>query len=267
MFIDTHCHLNMIVKKGFDTPLTQNHFLMIEHILKQARKEGVEKIITIGTSIIESQNSIFIAKRFEKVFAVVGLHPCDCTTDWQKDFLEIEKLVKKKESNKIVGIGETGLDFFHKPFNKQRQIDAFKAHIELALQNDLSIVVHVRESGQEVLQILDEYKNEIKGVIHCFMHKKDFANIVLQWGFYVGLNAPITYPKNQWFCDFIPDIPLDKILLETDSPFLPPQQFRGKQNLPSYIPIFAKVIADLKGIELSGLEKVTTLNAEKLFGI
>ncbi len=267
MFVDTHCHLNMIVKKEVDAPLTQDHFLLIGSVVKEAQEAGVGKIITIGTSLSESINSIQIAKRFESVFAVVGIHPCDCTSEWRRDFEQIKELVKNKKATKIVGIGETGLDFFHKPFFRQRQLDAFSAHIELALQNDLPLVVHVRESSEEVLTVLEEYKKELKGVIHCFSQDKSFADTVLEWGFYLGINAPITYPKNQEFRDLVALLPLEKILLETDAPFLPPQQFRGKQNRPAYVAVFAQTIADIKGVELSEVERITTLNVEKLFGI
>ena len=267
MFVDTHCHLNMIIKKDSDKFVTHGQVLEIAKVVNRAKKKGVIKIITIGTSLIESQNSIIIAKKISNVFSVIGIHPCDCASEWKSDFLQIQKLVKQKEKNKIVGIGETGLDFFHKPFNKQRQVYAFRAHIELAIEHDLPIVVHVRDSGQEVLRVLEEYKNEVKGVIHCFIHKKDFADIVLDWGLYIGLGGPVSYPKNDWFRDIIPSFDINRILLETDAPFLPPQELRGKQNLPEYIPLFAKVIADLKGIELSELGEITTANAEKLFSI
>ena len=267
MFVDTHCHLNMMVEKEPDVKITQEHLLMLENIVDSAKKTGVEKIITIGTSLVESFNSVQIAKHFDGVFACAGIHPCDCCQLWKKDFIEIENLIKNKKENKIVAVGETGLDFYHKPFFKQRQIDAFKAHIELSLKYNLPVVVHVRNSGDEVVRVLEEYKNEVKGVIHCFSQDKNFADIVLGWGMYIGINAPITYPKNEDFRGIVAQIPLKRILLETDAPFLPPQQFRGKQNSPAYIPIFAQVIADLHGVELQHVEQITTLNAEKLFGI
>ena len=267
MFVDTHCHLNMIVKKEWDAKLKEKDFEKIKEVIKEAKKNKVEKIITVGTNVIESLNSIEIAKRFEGVFACIGIHPCDCKTSWKDDFLKIKELIQNKKDNKIVAIGETGLDFYHKPYDKQRQQDAFNAHIELALENDLPVVIHVRDSAKDILDVLKPYKNKLNGVIHCFMQDKNFADKVLDWGFYLGINAPITYPKNEWFRDLIVELPLDRILLETDAPFLPPQELRGKQNLPSYIPIFAKVLADLKNIDLLELEKITTNNVKKLFGI
>jgi TatD DNase family protein len=268
MFIDTHCHLNMIVKGEFNTPLSEENFLMIDQVLQNAHKRGVEKIITIGSSgLVDTNDAIKISQRFKNVFAAIGFHPCECVGDWKKEFLEIKKLVQESEKNKIVGIGETGLDFYHKPFDMQKQIDAFKAHIELALQVNLPLVFHVRNANEEFLTVVEEYKKEIKGVLHCFSHPKDFADTILSWGLFVGIDAPITYPKNVEFREIVKQISLEKILLETDAPFLPPQQFRGKQNLPEYIPLFAQTVADIKQISLDEVEKVTTQNAQARFGI
>lgn len=267
MFIDTHCHLNLIAKKKFDVSLTQVQIDELKKTLDDAKNVGVNIVLTVGTSVIESNNCVAIAANYDNVYAVVGIHPCDCTVDWEKDFDEITKLVAGKKENKIVAIGETGLDFYHKPYHEKRQILAFEKHIELAIKNDLSLVVHVRESANSAFDILKNYKNSAKGVIHCFSEEKEFAKKFLDLGFYLGLNAPVTYPKNKSFRDVVKYIPLDRILLETDAPFLPPQQFRGKVNLPEYIPLFAKVIADLKNIDISELEEATTINAKKLFRI
>ncbi|MCK4651063.1 TatD family hydrolase [Candidatus Babeliales bacterium] len=269
MFIDTHCHLNMIVKEQPDKFLDENHFLMISNVIKEAREKDVGKIITIGTSVIESINSVEIAKRFDEVFAAVGIHPCDCKEDWRSDFERIKDLVKEKKKNNIIAIGETGLDFFHRPFHKQRQFDAFRTHIDLAIEHDLPLVMHVRHAADEVLTILQEYTNivNVRGVMHSFLQDKDFANTILKWGMYFGIGATITYPKNNDLRDLVSKLPLEKILLETDAPFLPPQQLRGKKNLPSYIPIFSKTVAELKNIDISLLEKVTTDNATRLFSL
>jgi len=268
MFVDTHCHLNMLVKKEFDTLLTKEQLEAVAAFIQEAADAGVGKIINIGTSLPESINSVEIAKRYPSVFATVGLHPCDCTEGWYEDFKAITQLVKNKETNKIIGIGEVGLDFYHKPFFKQRQEDAFKAHIELAIEHRLPLSIHVRDAGDELLQVIEPYVKDITGaVIHCFSQKQDFADIVMGWGFYVGIDAPIAYPKNEWLREVVKNIPLSHIIFETDSPFLPPQQFRGKQNRPAYIPIFAATVAELKGVSLAVVQDVTTANVKKLFGI
>ncbi|MBD3272937.1 YchF/TatD family DNA exonuclease [Candidatus Dependentiae bacterium] len=267
MFIDTHCHLNLIAKKKFDVLITEDQINNLKFVIEDAKIVGVESIITIGTSVQESNNCVMISNKFDNVYAVIGIHPCDCSDDWENDFKKIIEIVINKIKNKVVGIGETGLDFYHKPFDKKRQILAFKKHIELSIENELPIVVHVRESAQNVFEVLNEYKNKLKGVIHCFSQNKEFAKKFLDLGFYLGLNAPVTYPKNKIFREVVKYIPLDRILLETDAPFLPPQEFRGKINLPEYIPLFAKTIAELKNVGISELGKITTHNAKKLFKI
>ncbi len=267
MFVDTHCHINMMVKKDFDVLLSAEQLALAGTIVKQANDVGVLIIINVGTSVNESLNSVLLAKTYYHVFATVGLHPCDCSDSWKQDFEQIKKLAQNKEENKIVAIGEIGLDFYHKPFDAQRQKDAFKAQIELSLECNLPLSIHVREAGDETLRILEEYVREIKGaVIHCFSQPSDFAEIVLGWGFYLGIDAPVGYPKSIALREIVTTTPLDRIILETDAPFLPPQEFRGKQNSPVFLPRFAPIIAELKNISLEEVESVTTANACSLFG-
>ena len=268
MFVDTHCHLNIMTKKDFDVPLRDEHFPQIKNIIDQAAAAGVTKIVNVGTSLQESINSVEIAKRFDPVVATVGLHPCDCTPDWRKDIEGLKKLLEHKQENKIVGIGEVGLDFFHKPFDAQRQKDAFKAQIELSLEHELALVIHVREAGDELLRVLEEYAKDIKrAVIHCFCQSQDFADQVIEWGFYLGIDAPITYPKNELLRSVVKNVPLENLVLETDAPFLPPQKLRGKGNSPAYIPMFTPLIADIKGVSVDDVARVTTANALKLFSL
>ena len=268
MFVDTHCHLNIMVKKEFDTLLSEEHFPIAHEIIAQARDAGVTQIVNVGTSLPESQNCVALAQRFPEVVATVGLHPCDCTPTWRKDFEEIAKLAKQHKGTAVVGIGEVGLDFYHKPFDKQRQTDAFKAQIELCLELDLALVVHVRDAGDELLKVLEPYAKDIKrGVIHCFSQDQSFADVVLDWGFYLGIDGPVTYPKNEQLRAIVRSTPLEQLVLETDAPFLPPQQYRGKKNSPAYIPLFASLIAELKGVTLEHVAQVTTHNAQRLFSL
>ncbi|MFH1644132.1 MAG: TatD family hydrolase [bacterium] len=265
MFVDTHCHLNMMVKKDFDTPLKNENFERIGQILKESGKVGVKYLINVGTSVVESLNTIKIAKKFNNVFAAIGIHPCDLTPNWLEDVKKIEEWIINKRDNKIVAVGETGLDFFHKPFDKRRQIEAFKFHVELALKYDLLVVIHMREATDETLKIVEECTGKLRGVFHCFSDGVDIASLVTKWGFYVGIDGHVTYPKNEKLREVVESVSLDKILLETDAPFLPPQQFRGKQNSPAYIPLFADLIAEIKKISVDELADATTQNAKKLF--
>lgn len=266
MFVDTHCHIGMMVLDQADQILTEKHFALIDEIIAATQQEHVDIMINIGASVIETNNSLALAKRYQQIFATVGIHPCDCSNTWLQDLKNMEIFLKEKEKCKIVGIGESGLDFYHKPFNKSRQEDAFKVHIELAMAYNLPVVVHAREASDEVLKLLEPYvKQGLRGVLHCFSHSLYVAQQVLAWGFYIGIDGHITYPKNNELREIIKQVPHDRLLLETDAPFLPPQQFRGKRNSPVYIPLIAKYIADLCEIAVEKLERQTTANAFSLF--
>ncbi len=267
MFVDTHCHLNMMVSKKIDALLDNEHFLLIGKVVEEANETKVTKIINVGTSVSETLNSVKIASLYENIFASTAIHPCDCTTEWRENFKEIEKLAKEKVKNKIVAIGETGLDFYHKPFDRRRQEDAFRLHIDLALKLNLPLVIHIRDAIDETLKILEEYSGELRGVAHCFVHDKKTAALLVECGFHLGIGGPITYPKNEYLRNVVLDIPLEKILLESDSPFLPPQKFRGQRNHPKYIPFIAQTISEIKGVSIDNVALVTTRNAERLFEI
>lgn len=278
MFIDTHAHLNILVDKEIDELLQSHHLDLIKPYVDRANAAGVAKLINVGTSLNESRNCVAIARANKNVYATLGIHPCDVKADtWRNDIEEFKKLLQHKDENKIVGIGEIGLDYYHKPFDAELQRDAFIAQIELALEHTLPLSVHVRDivdgahqgslsaAADDLLKVLEPYRKEVRAVIHCFQQQRDFADVVLSWGFFLGIDAPITYPKNQWFRDMLKDLPVDRLVLETDTPFLPPQEFRGKQNVPAYLPLFAQVLADIKKISVQELASITTANAERLF--
>lgn len=269
MFFDSHCHLDMMVLKEENQLLQDEHFIALAPAIDAIRRAGVVGMINIGACLEGSKNSIALARYYKDVFASIGIHPCDCGDTWRDDIKALELFLQSIEENKIVGIGETGLDFFHKPFDKDRQVAAFKRQIELALQYKLPVIVHSRDASDETLAILQEYsKDGLCGVLHCYSHPAYVAEQVLSWGFYIGIGAYITYPKNEELRNIVKNaIPLDRLLLETDAPFLPPQQFRGKQNSPAYIPLFAHMIADLKGISSQVLAQNTIENVQNLFKI
>ncbi len=268
MLVDTHCHLNMMVKKEFDRLLTHNELEQANNIIKQANEVGVKTIINVGTSLPESQNCITLAQKYPHVWATVGLHPNDCTPAWRKDFESIKNWVKKKKENKIVGIGECGFDFHYPEYHVERQKDSFRAQIELSLEHDLALVVHTRDAKDETLKMLQEYKDDIKrGVIHCFSENQEFADLVTSWGFFIGLGGVITYPKNQYLRDVATHTPLEHIVLETDAPYLPPQIIRGKQNSPQYIAVIAHFLADIRCQPFEKIAEQTTKNANRLFNL
>ena len=268
MFIDTHCHINTMIKSTFDVALSAQEIENAKFIIDQAAANDVKIIINVGTSLIESTNCIELAKKYSAIYATVGIHPTDLPSDWQKELKTIASWIKEKEINKIVGIGETGLDLFHKEVPLQRQKDAFKGQIELSLENDLALVVHTRDAGQETLRALEEFKGQItRGIIHCFSEDQSFAQQVIEWNFVLGIGGTITYPKNLYLRDIVSNISLQDFVLETDAPFLPPQIIRGKQNHPLYIKTIAEYIAQLRDEKLEVIAEHTTKNAKRVFDI
>jgi len=268
MLIDTHGHINMMVKKKFDCPLDEEQFKNALSIVGESADAGVNIIINVGTSLIESKNCIALAKQSPNVYATVGIHPNDCTPAWQKNLEELKVLVKDKRTNKIVGIGECGLDKHYPNFNLPRQIDAFQAQIELALEHDLALVVHTRDASQETLRVIEPYRNDIeRGIIHCFSEGMDFAIQVIEWGFILGIGGTITYPKNDILREVVKSISLDDFILETDAPFLPIQAMRGKKNHPKYIKEIAEFIAATRMEPFKTIAEHTTTNAKRVFNI
>jgi len=268
MLTDTHCHLNIIAKEKFDVLLNEHDYLVIPSILSNAKQKKVNKIINVGTSLIESINCIEIAKNFDQNWATVGIHPNDLTENWQNDLKKMQTYLDHKVENKIIGIGECGLDFYYAGYNLNRQKDGFRAQIELALAYNLPLVVHTRVAPQETLRILEEYiKDGVTGVIHCFSEQADFARQVIDWGFVLGIGGIVTYPKNDYLRKIVSNINLNDFILETDSPYLPIQSMRGKTNYPEYIYDIALYISELRNCTFTQLAKATEDNVKKIFQI
>lgn len=269
--IDTHCHINCMIKENFDRLITINDFPHAAKIIDEAAQATVKKIINAGTSLIESINCVELAKSFDGCYAAVGIHPNDCTLKWNHDLKEIESLwfdarIPKHKNFKIVAIGECGIDRHYADYNLQRQKDAFKAQIELALTHALPLIVHTRDAGDETLRSLEEFKNNnLHGVIHCFSEDQPFADTALEFGFVLGIGGTITYPKNNELREICKKIALEKIILETDAPFLPIQSMRGKQNHPKYIAEIAHYLAELRNESFEKIAKTTTDTASRIF--
>lgn len=264
--IDTHCHINIIVKEKFDTVMTEQDFVSAAEIVHQAQQVGVNIIVNIGTSLIESINCVELAKRFRAVYAAVGIHPNDLKDNWRIDLKEIAAFLKDKKQNKIVAIGECGIDKHYEGYNLSLQQDGFKAQIELALENDLAIVVHTRDAGDETLRILENYKHDnMRGVIHCFSEDISFAFEAIELGFAVGIGGAVTYPKNDKLRSVVRAVGLEHIILETDAPYLPPQAIRGKKNSPEQIKAIAYYLEQLLEVPFEAVAAKTTENANKIF--
>ncbi|MDQ5940808.1 MAG: TatD DNase family protein [Candidatus Dependentiae bacterium] len=268
MMIDTHCHLNIMADKKPEELLRSEHFPAIEQFLREAAASNLSYLITVGTSIPESQNCVALAERYQLppiVKATIGVHPCDITQPIEEIIRELEAIISSPAGKCVVAIGEIGLDYYHQPYDKELQAQVFIAQLELAKKHRLPVVIHIRDAGVDALAILEKYKSDLCGVIHCFSLDLAAAERVISWGWYIGIDGPITYPKNHHLRFVVATVPLSGIMLETDAPFLPPQHLRGKRNSPANLGIIAQAIADARGVALVEVVTQTTKNAQALF--
>ncbi|MGB8468358.1 MAG: TatD family hydrolase [Candidatus Babeliales bacterium] len=265
MLIDTHCHINLMVKKEFDRALNALEIAHATDIIEAARVHDVTTILNVGTSVIESKNSVALAQAYKNVYAAIGIHPNDATEQWRADVQELHALVQEKEKNNIVAVGEIGFDKHYPDYNIQRQKDVFRAQVDMALASNLPILIHSRDATDETLYAIDEYsKQGLRGVVHCFSDPLPIAHEYITRNFLIGMGGTVTYPKNHALRTVATTVPLEKIVLETDAPYLPPQELRGKQNHPQYIQVIARFIAQLRGESYEHVAQVTTDNANGL---
>jgi len=273
MLIDTHCHINIMLRgyktKSAYTNITSEENQQINNIVQQAYDLDTQRIINVGTNLIESVTCIEIAKLYKNCYAIVGIHPNDLTENWKQEFEEIASLVTKKSENKIIGIGECGIDMHYENYNLIRQQDAFKAHIELALEHNLALSIHSRDAAEETFKIIDEYAKEsnFKGIMHCYAYDQGYATQAIDFNLVLGIGGTVTYPKNEILRSIVQSVQLEDIVLETDAPFLPPQIMRGQQNSPANIKIIAEYIAQLRQTSYENIAHTTTATVERLFNL
>ena len=250
--IDSHCHLD-------HEPLFNN----LNEVIKRSKEVGIKKILTICTTIKSFKIIEEILKTDEIIFGTFGIHPHET----EKNNVNKNIIIKNINNNtKLIGIGETGLDFYYNNSNKQKQIESFKEHIESAIETKIPIIVHSRSSEKETFDILNEYKNyNPKILMHCFTGSYAFFKKMDTLNAIFSASGIITFKNSLDLQNTFSKIPTDKLLVETDSPFLAPIPMRGKKNEPSYIKYTIKKLADLKSITENEMINLTTNNFNKLF--
>lgn len=252
-FFDSHAHYN-------DERFEENR----DELIKEIYSEGITKIINAGYSLESSKKAMEIAKDYEFMYTTAGISPNDID-DFKEDYLkEIEELAKNK---KVVAIGEIGLDYHWNTENKDLQKQVFISQIEIANKLELPIVIHTREAIYDTLEILKNNKCNKNGVFHCCPLNIDLVREGLKLGFYISLAGPITFKNSKNADEIIKMIPLDRILIETDSPYLSPEPLRGKRNDSRNVKYMAQKIADVKGISLEEVSRTTYNNAKNIFEI
>lgn len=252
MLIDSHAHLDM---KRFDFDRGQ--------VVERALSANVGYIITVGIDISSSRNAIKLTKTYPSVFASIGIHPHNAD-NVNKDDLEQLSLMAKQE--KIVAIGETGLDFYRNRSSREKQKKLFEQQLEIAVSLDLPVVIHDRQAHTETAKVLSAFRrNRLTGMIHCFSGDWNLAKTFIDMGYYISISGTVTFRNARQIQDVVKRVPLNRMLIETDAPFLAPSFYRGKRNEPSYINYTAKEVADLRGISFEEVAHHTTKNACQLF--
>lgn len=251
MYIDTHCHLDF-----------ENFNKDRESVVQRSIKNKINSIITIGTNVETSLQSIDLSKKFATVFAAVGIHPNDAANANQKS---VQQIFEMSSEPKVVAIGEIGLDYYRDYTPAEIQKELFRTQLKIAREKNLPVIIHNRKAHADVYDILVEEKStDLQGVMHSFDGDMNFLDSVLSYNFYVSFTGVITF-KNANYDELIKRVPLENLLLETDSPFLTPVPFRGKRNEPSYVTYIAKKISEVKEIPIEELGQITSDNANKLF--
>ncbi|MFH1648627.1 MAG: TatD family hydrolase [Patescibacteria group bacterium] len=259
MLIDSHCH---IPHKKYDmTP---------EEVVLDAKKAGVTKFISIGTSIGETELVVKTASQFPNVYPTVGIYPHEdkgrSLSDLEKDFRKVLSKCKKD----IVGIGECGIDISNWENGRKidEQIEIFEMQINIAKETSLPLIVHNRKGDQQVLKLLEKHKGiKLRGVVHCFDSDWDFAQKILDLGFYISFSGLITYPNKNALIEVVKNVPMNRFLVETDAPYLSPQEYRGQVNYPKYVRIVAEKVATIKEISIAEVEENSFKNTCSLFEI
>jgi TatD DNase family protein len=254
--VDTHCHLDW---ETFDPDR--------EEVIDRAAQAGVTRMITVGVDVPSSRRAIEIADRYEAVYAAVGVHPNDCTGF---DAVMLQEIRSLAQHPRVVAIGEIGLDHYWHKVDHDTQVRAFRAQLELAAEINKPVIIHSRDAAPDVVNVLEDFAahtTRLSGTLHSYFDDLEIARRVFAIGFYIGVTGPITFKKSEREREIVGQVPLNRILIETDAPFLTPVPHRGKRNEPAYVRHVAETIAKVRSQLVEEIARQSTQNAERLFSL
>jgi TatD DNase family protein len=251
MLVDSHCHLNY---PDFQEDLAQ--------VVARAQSNGVETLLTINTKLTEALQLQDIAEQYRPIFCSVGVHPHEAQ-DYDSEKL-FEQIVSLAQHPKVIGIGETGLDYYYEHSPRALQVASFEAHLRASIHLKLPVIIHTRQADEDTLACLKKYPNA-KGVFHCFSGSQELARQALEKGYYISFSGILTFKKAEDLREIAKWVPLNRILVETDAPYLAPIPHRGQRNEPAFTRYVAELLAELKGISFEEVAHVTTTNFFYLF--
>ena len=253
MLVDSHCHLE------YDSFVAE-----ADAVMARAKASGVDYCVTIGTKLSTFPKTLAVAERFDNVWCSVGVHPHDAAVE---PLADAEPLVERTRHPKVIGIGETGLDYFYDHSPRAEQIASFHVHIDAARRTGLPLIIHTRDAEDDTIAILNEEmgKGAFTGVLHCFTGSKRLAEAGLALGLYVSASGIITFKRSEELRAVFRDVPPGRLLVETDSPYLAPIPHRGRRNEPAFVAHTAAALAELKGLTTGDVARITTENFFRLF--
>lgn len=253
MLVDSHCHLDYYVEAE------------IEQVVARAKEAGLGGMVTIGVRMSQAAAVKALAERFPEVWGTVGIHPHNAG---EEPLPTPERIAAEAEHPRIIGIGESGLDYFYDKAPRDAQAESFRRHIRAARLAGVPLVIHARQADDDILDILRDERaagGAYDFLLHCFSSGRDLAEKAVEMGGYVSFSGILTFPKSQDIRDVARDLPADRLLVETDAPYLAPVPFRGKRCEPAMVAHTAKVLAEIRGLEMAALADLTTANFRRLF--
>jgi TatD DNase family protein len=252
--IDTHIHLNF-----------EDYIDDLETVILDAEKAGVTHMIVVGIDEGSSRLAIELSKQYPSLYASVGVHPSESENMFEMQPTSTHFIETMLKEIKVVAIGECGIDLYHEDHNLSYQQDVFKSQIELAKTYQKPLIIHSRSGVRECIDMLKLYKGQVTGVFHCFNGTQEEANEILELGFYIGVDGPITFKNAKDAKDIAMYVPIERLLIETDGPYLSPEPYRGRRNQPVNLKYILKTLAQLKNMSEADVDQITTENAKKLF--
>ncbi len=254
MLVDSHCHL--------DFPDFADE---LDSVVERARAAGVGRMVTICTYLTRFDRILAVAERYDDILCTVGVHPHQAAEEF--DVTTVDALVERARHPKVIGLGETGLDYFYDKSPREQQQECFRRHIRASLDTGLPLIIHTRDADDDTMRIVKEETGgqRVKGLLHCFSSGRALAEEALEYGFTLSLSGIVTFKKSEDLRAIVADVPLDRILVETDAPYLAPIPFRGKRNEPAFVAHTAACVAAIKGVSAEELARITTANFFRLF--
>jgi TatD DNase family protein len=260
MLVDSHCHLDRLDLEPYGGDLSK--------VIAEANARGVERMLCVGIDMANAEEVMRIAKAYSGVYAAVGIHPMDVKAGEEIILPDMQQLKAWAEEDCVIAVGETGLDYYYTAESAEQQRESFKQHLLLSQQVNKPVIVHTREARDDTLTLIRQHGDDtIGGVLHCFTESWEMARQALDLNYYISFSGIVTFKNAAELREVVKQVPLERILVETDSPYLAPIPYRGKKNVPQYVVEVAECVAELKEVSFEELAEVTTRNFDNLFKI